>query len=231
MMDLVTAISWMGTASGVILLSAPITTIRGLAAAGDVGAVTCTYYTIQLLNCTSWVVYGLLVQAYAVTVSNVWGMLVAAFCSIHYLRILRLSEAVGNNPFANHTNSQRRVAMMMALIVCLLLLVIYLLATAGRPATADIVGTFSGATGVLMLTAPLERIRHIIRTKSAAVLSPSITSWGVINRATWACYAILAHDPFILVPNSIGLLVGVVSAALLWWFRTSGKAKTDSQMV
>ncbi|CUG91889.1 sugar efflux transporter, putative [Bodo saltans] len=231
-MELVTAVSWLGTATGVVLLSAPITAVRDLAASGDVGAVTCSYYVVQLLNCTSWVVYGLLVEAYAVAVSNLWGALVAIYCILVFMHTLRIAEIAGKkNPWTTYINSLRRVKIIVMLIMCLLLTINHVLQTYGRQLASHAVGTFSGFTGVLMLAAPLERIRHIITTKSATVLSVHVTFWGIVNRSTWVCFAIMAHDRYILVPNSIGLLVGGVSGVLLCWFRASRQSKTISQMV
>lgn len=232
-MTMASVVGWMGTASGVVLLSIPVVALRRIAASGDVGALTCSYYLVQLVNCMAWVVYATLVDAPAVAVSNAWGILVAVYCAVLYLRTLWKAEFEGRrNPLVSYRGSLVRVFITAAIASFFSLALLCAVSVYDRADVARAVGTLSGCTGVLMLASPLERLRHILATKSAAVLSAPVTYWGIINRGVWVTYAALTHDMFILVPNSVGLLVGCLSALLLCLYNgRPSKEKTSAQMV
>ncbi|CUG91890.1 sugar efflux transporter, putative [Bodo saltans] len=230
-MDFNTAVSWIGTVTGGLLFIAPIVTIRKLAAAKDVGAMTCVYYIMQLLNCVAWTSYGSLVGSGAVVVCNLWGGATAIYCALTYLRILRVGEAEGRkNSHVTYDRSFRLCGVALAISVgfCVILLIA---ASMSMNTANSIAGLVAGTLSVSMLASPLESVKHIIASKSAEVLSPPTLAMALLNGFVWTFYGLLTTDPFIAVPNGLGMIfTTLLGSLLLRYGRGSGVRLTSPNL-
>lgn len=186
------------------MLAAPILTAKKFTAAKDVGALTITYFCCQFLNCTGWTVYGLLIQSAPVSLCNVWGCCVSAYCCVKFLITVKAMEISGRSPISTNYVKSFRIAIYAAVASLLIVLLITLVASTNEPAATVICGAFSAAFSVVMLASPVELVRHIVTTKSADVLSPQTIGMALINAIIWFLFGLVRADPFITVPNLLG---------------------------
>jgi solute carrier family 50 (sugar transporter) len=227
-MDFNASVAWVGTFTGGLLFVAPILTIRKLAVARDVGAMTCVYYAMQLMNCVAWSSYGSLVGSSAVIACNVWGGATAIYCALTYLRILRVGEAEGRkNAVVTYERSFRLCGMALGISVVFCIFVL-MTATMSMNAAKSAAGLVAGTLSVIMLASPLESVKHIISAKNADVLSPPTIGMALINGIIWTFYGVLTTDPFIAVPNALGLIFTILLGSLLLRFGRGGGLRPTS---
>lgn len=95
----------------------------------------------------------------------------------------------------------------------------------------NIIGLAVVGIGVVMFSGPLAAIRTVLREKSTASLPFPMMVATVITTSLWTFYgAAILEDPVIWFPNMLGLLSGLVQAALFWrfGFALSGAASDET---
>lgn len=97
-----------------------------------------------------------------------------------------------------------------------------------------IVEVFSMACCVLSLLflgSPLGQIGDVVRLRDASVLLPEVTALAFLNNVLWAAYGYLHQDPYMLVPNAIGVVLCFFQLALIAYYgRTSAHLPTVAKM-
>jgi len=77
------------------------------------------------------------------------------------------------------------------------------------------VGYAAGALALWLSISPLTALKTVMETKSTAALPFGISVGVVLNNASWVTYGILvAHNPFLVAPNSVGLAAGLVQLSM-----------------
>ncbi|MCO5581626.1 hypothetical protein L7F22_035515 [Adiantum nelumboides] len=100
------------------------------------------------------------------------------------------------------------------------------------------VGTIAAVLNTAMYAAPLAamvtlmkshlvqcrmKINHfnlvnVIETKSVESMPFLLSLCTLINSCLWAIYGILKKDPFIIVPNALGVVFGIMQLTLYAWY-------------
>ncbi|RAW24690.1 hypothetical protein PC110_g18884, partial [Phytophthora cactorum] len=70
------------------------------------------------------------------------------------------------------------------------------------------------ACNVCLFASPLETMGKVIRTKSAASLPIELCLASLVAGALWSALAIGQNDMFVLTPNALGTMLGIVQVAL-----------------
>lgn len=82
----------------------------------------------------------------------------------------------------------------------------------------QIVGCIVNLNLCFFYFAPLTTIVEVCRTQSSASIHRPTTIMTILNSFFWSAYGFAVRDPFIYVPNGVGLGFGVMQAALLLLF-------------
>ncbi|KAL0307964.1 UNVERIFIED_CONTAM: Bidirectional sugar transporter SWEET5 [Sesamum angustifolium] len=75
---------------------------------------------------------------------------------------------------------------------------------------------------IMMYASPLTVMKRVIKTKSVKYMPFSLSLANFANGIVWSIYALIKLDPFVLVPNGLGTLSGLVQLVLFaTYYRTT----------
>lgn len=80
-------------------------------------------------------------------------------------------------------------------------------------------GYLADIQNFFMYLAPLEKVKQVIFTKSAASIPVLISSAIFANCSLWLATGIATSDNFIIVPNTVGATLGAIQVALFFIYR------------
>lgn len=83
-----------------------------------------------------------------------------------------------------------------------------------------VLGVLAASWGVLMAIAPLLQIRRMRERHSSRDVSMAYLGVLQFGFALWIAYGVSLENPAIILPNSVAFVVGVVTMAVAWRYRT-----------
>lgn len=200
------------TVTSVVLYLSPAPEFHRIHKAQSTGEVAVLPIVVLFVNATMWSTYGALSAAYfPVMVVNVFGVLTTiAFTSVFYRWTAERPRVA-------------RVVLAALLFLCLVAIYIILAKTGAVHQSNDdvvnVIGYISVAVNIAMYAAPLATMRTVVRTRSVASLPIALSTVSLTNGALWVAYAALANDTFVLIPNTIGVVLAAAQVALYLKFR------------
>ncbi|XP_077244056.1 nodulin MtN3 family protein isoform X1 [Tasmannia lanceolata] len=163
-------------------------------------------YLATLVNCMLWVFYGLpIVHPNSILVSTINGVGV-------------LLEAVYLTIFFIFSGQKLRMKMVKILLVEFAFMAIVISLVMKLAYTHEkrslIVGVLSVIFGTIMYAAPLGVMKMVIKTKSVKYMPFSLSLLSFLNGICWSSYALIRFDFFVVIPNGLGTLLGLVQLIL-----------------
>ena len=73
----------------------------------------------------------------------------------------------------------------------------------------DIFGPIASFMGVLMSLAPLFQVRRILERRTADDVSIAFLVVIAAGSSAWCAYGISTGDPYLIIPNSLGVITNV----------------------
>ncbi|XP_010459386.1 PREDICTED: bidirectional sugar transporter SWEET5-like [Camelina sativa] len=209
MTDAHTARTVVGVIGNVIsfgLFCAPIPTIVKIWKMKSVSEFKPDPYVATVLNCMMWTFYGLpFVQPDSLLVITINGT--GLFMELVYVTIFFI---FATSPI------RRRITIAMVIEVIFMTVVIfctlYFLHTTKQ--RSMLIGILCIVFNVVMYAAPLTVMKLVIKTKSVKYMPFFLSLANLTNGVVWLIYACLKFDPYILVPNSLGALSGIIQLIL-----------------
>lgn len=208
-----TIVGILGNIISLVLFLSPLPTFYRIWKKKAVEQYSAMPYLATFINCGLWVLYGLpVVQPNSMLVVTINGT--GFVIEIIYLSMFLIFSAPKN----------RLRLVVIVVVECLFmaalsLLVLLLVHTPKR--RSDIVGSICMAGNILMYAAPLSVMKMVIATKSVEYMPFFLSLFSFLNGLCWTAYALIRFDPFILVPNSIGSLLGLAQLLLYATFYRS----------
>lgn len=89
------------------------------------------------------------------------------------------------------------------------------------PTVSDTLAVLAASWGVLMAIAPALQIRRIIERRSSDDVSIGYLAVLLVGFVLWVGYGISLPNLAIVVPNSVALIVGIVTVLVARRYRTS----------
>ncbi|KAF3437051.1 hypothetical protein FNV43_RR19804 [Rhamnella rubrinervis] len=178
-------------------------------------------YVATVLNCAMWVIYGLpSVHPDSILVITINGLGLAI--EVIYVAIY----------FTYATWAKRR-KICIILAVEAVFLVIILVVTLHFFHTTDDRSMFVGILciifNVVMYASPLTVMRMVLKTKSVKYMPFFLSLANFCNGVVWVIYALLKFDQYILIPNSLGTVSGLVQLVLYATFYKTTQWDEDDQ--
>ncbi|MCO5595041.1 hypothetical protein L7F22_049078 [Adiantum nelumboides] len=115
------------------------------------------------------------------------------------------------------TTLAKRVKMLIIISVILVsygIIIVLTLTVLPVDRRALFVGTIAAVLNTAMYAAPLAAMKNVIETKSVESMPFLLSLCTLINSCLWAIYGILKKDPFIIVPNALGVVFGILQLTL-----------------
>ncbi|KAJ4712310.1 Bidirectional sugar transporter SWEET [Melia azedarach] len=201
-----TIVGIIGNVISLGLFLSPIPTMVKIAKQKSVGNFKPDPYTATVLNCAMWVFYGLpIVHPDSTLVITING---AGF----------VIELVYVTIFLIYSNWTKRRKIVIALILEAIFIAVMVFVTLFFFQTTKdrsmIVGLVCVVFNIIMYAAPLTVMKMVIQTKSVKYLPLPLALANLCNGAIWAIYALLRFDPYVLIPNGLGTISGLVQLIL-----------------
>eukprot|EP01060_Flectonema_neradi_P039527 TRINITY_DN8736_c0_g1_i1.p1 TRINITY_DN8736_c0_g1~~TRINITY_DN8736_c0_g1_i1.p1 ORF type:complete len:260 (+),score=45.07 TRINITY_DN8736_c0_g1_i1:19-798(+) len=193
-----------------LVFFSPLATMRSIREKRSTGDLPMLPYTMMACNGFLWMCYGGLVGDTTVIAANVSALCLGLFYCTVFLKH-RSPTANIQTPLLLAGTAAAAVASMVTLLP--------------HQAAIDAVGMTGCGVVVAMFGGPLQSIKKVIAEKSTASLPFPMAVATCANCLAWALYGMLVADPYIYLPNMLGLLSGITQLALFAKFGfTDGKS-------
>lgn len=186
------------------LSSAP--TVCGIIKKKSTGALSGDLYVFKLFNCLLWIFYGLPMvhpNHFWVLLTNACGAGLALIYIVSYLC---------------YASKRQKFIIVgeLLVIVSLFALLVGLLLNLQRSQAVRILiaGTICAIISSFMHLSLLFQIKMVLQTKDTKYMYPFASLGAFLKGAIWTAYGAVEFDPFILVPNGVGILTGIFQCIL-----------------
>ena len=235
-----TALSWstiilayvcpsIGAVLAGIMFAAPVEDLRRALVKGSLGPLNPVTWAFTTGNCLGWCAYAYYTRDPFVFAANLPGLIISFWLNLgasklQYLELIqeKQQEAVVHSNASSATMVPQETLFLRILVVWSFVLVwvgwLY-----PSSYSAHVVGLVVNINLVAFYGAPLHTIMTVIETKcSDSIHVPTmVLNWT--NTSFWLAYSVARRDPVIMVPNGLGLMLGIVQGLLSLWFPRSGR--------
>ncbi|WOK91367.1 hypothetical protein Cni_G00058 [Canna indica] len=170
-------------------------------------------YLATLVNCMLWLLYGLpMVHPHSTWILTVNGAgLVIEL--IYVLIFLGFSEGEG------------RLRVLLVLVAEVVFVggasAVILVLVHSHEHRSLIAGVLCVIFGTVMYAAPLSVMRQVIKSRSVEFMPLSLSLGYLLNGLCWTTYAIIHFDPFLTIPNCLGVAFALAQLVLHMMYRES----------
>ncbi|XP_068638548.1 bidirectional sugar transporter SWEET6b-like [Aristolochia californica] len=163
-------------------------------------------YLATILNCALWIFYGLPIvhpnSILVVTTNGIGFVLEAVFLTIYFT-------------FANKKQRWRMIVILLIEIVFIAVVVIIVLTVAHtHKQRSSIVGILCLIFNCAMYASPLTIMKTVIKTKSVKYMPFYLSLTNFLNGICWTIYGLIYFDPFLVIPNGSGVILGAIQLIL-----------------
>jgi solute carrier family 50 (sugar transporter) len=211
---------------------------------GSLGALNPFPFPFVCGNCLGWTVYGYYTRDPFVVAANLPGLILSIWLNsgaskLQYLEMCELRKQRESNQVvwdASHpiedsladdhevlmtdTNEQEDLFVMvpqeralMRVLVIWSVVIVY----AGWFSTfnpSNVIGCIVNLNLVVLYGAPLQTMHTVISSKSAATIHSPTMMMNWLNTSFWISYGVARRDTIIIVPNVLGLTLGLIQGLL-----------------
>lgn len=207
-----------GSVLGTILFFSQYPSFRSMQASNSPGSTNILPLLMLHTNCILWVAYGFILSAYALIPINILGVLITLLYFFIYYSVAspkqrKVFEIIF---FADNTFA-----------MCWIGFVTYALPALNVKQMVPL-GIVANIYNIAFFAAPLTTIYTVIKEKSTSSLSFPLTVMSFACACFWGVFGIGHHDPFIYVPNAIGVIFGGMQVALFAVYRKSAVKASPS---
>ncbi|XP_059299962.1 bidirectional sugar transporter SWEET5-like [Lycium barbarum] len=216
-----TVVGIIGNVISFFLFLSPAPTFVKIVKAKSVMEFNSDPYVATILNCAVWVFYGMPFvhpDSLLVITINGFGLCIELF----YVAIF----------FIYSDWAKRRkiiIALIIEAIFMALLIFVTLTFLHGTKDRSMLIGIVAIVFNVIMYTSPLTVMKKVITTKSVKYMPFYLSLANFANGIVWSAYALLKFDPYILIPNGLGSLSGLVQLVLYGTFYKTTNWNEDDQ--
>ncbi|XP_010678743.2 bidirectional sugar transporter SWEET5 [Beta vulgaris subsp. vulgaris] len=170
-------------------------------------------YVATILNCAMWILYGLpFVHPNNILVATING--IGLFIELVYVII-----------FLIYSDGLKRRKITIALFIEAIFFVVVLLITRYVFHSTDhrtiFVGVLCVIFNIMMYFSPLTVMRQVIKSKSVKYMPFWLSVTNFLNGACWTAYACIHIDVWMVIPNGLGTISGVIQLILYACFYKS----------
>ncbi|KMT00149.1 hypothetical protein BVRB_1g019690 [Beta vulgaris subsp. vulgaris] len=97
----------------------------------------------------------------------------------------------------------------LAALICITILVFH-----SHTSRSNFVGIFCDVFGIILYGSPLTVMFKVVKTKSVKFMPLSLSLAGFFNGIIWSAYAFIRFDPYILIGNGVGAILGCIQLIL-----------------
>ncbi len=83
----------------------------------------------------------------------------------------------------------------------------------------ETIGLIASFFAILMFTSTIDQMRDIIRDKTSHTVSPLLYGLMILNCTFWVIYGFGINSIYIIIPNSIGAILGFITLIVIFKYR------------
>ncbi|KAG3118347.1 hypothetical protein PI124_g1457 [Phytophthora idaei] len=199
----------LATCSSLMLYVSPWPEFRRIQRRRSPGDVSLLPVVMLFCNAFMWCVYGCVADnIFPLVVINAFGVCTSLIFSAIYVRWGSTEQRI----YARRLWLGAGTAMLLASAYAVL--GVYGATNQQPVEIAATLGFVCVACNVCLFASPLETMGKVIRTKSAASLPIELCLASLVAGALWSALTIGQNDMFVLTPNALGTMLGIVQVAL-----------------
>ncbi|KRX17999.1 Sugar transporter SWEET1, partial [Trichinella nelsoni] len=161
-------------------------------------------FAMCAVSCFFWLQYGILKHDRTIVLINLVGFI---------LQVLYYAVLYSHSKQKNFIH-----LIMLAGILACSALQYYLMKSTNHNTTLNNLGKMCLVLNVLNFASPLAVLKEVIKTKSCECLPLPLCAANLIVAAQWFLYGLLVSDPYIKIPNMIGIALAVFQLSLFFIF-------------
>lgn len=185
------------------LLLSPINVCRKVAAAKSVGSLKSAPFFAVTNACVAWLAFGIQLQDLVIILPNAMGLGLSAYYLHTYANNCKDPSALR----PSFLGSGLLAAGVTGAVV------------AFPEQSVTYIGYLASALAVWLSVSPLTALKTVVQEKSTAALPLGISVGVVLNNASWVAYGLcVAHNPFLVFPNGLGLTAGLLQLSMFGFY-------------
>lgn len=171
-------------------------------------------FVMLVCNGFIWAMYGILASDSLVSFANI--------CSI-VLGIIYVGIFYNYCHNKMRKNQMARTVGGAFLLMTLLFMVIFNMQDVKQ--SINYLGLLGSLTAILLMASPLSSAKQVIKDQTSKYLPIPAVITSFFNAFAWTLYGLIIKDPFISVPNTLGLIAAVIQICLLFAFPRDNDGK------
>lgn len=199
--------------SNVMFQISPFTQVKQFAIKGDTGDMDPAPLLSILYGGCQWCFYGL----FAYLVTNKTGFLVLVYSNI-LGAVLGVYYIFGFHRNCKNEKVFQKLRMYYQFVVSLVVAQICAMMSLQRERALFFCGLVSSAWSVIGAFSMLATLPVILETRCSGTINLPLLTVGALSAVLWLVCGIMLWDPWITVPNAMGLVISGFAFSLLWRF-------------
>ncbi|OWZ05633.1 hypothetical protein PHMEG_00022244 [Phytophthora megakarya] len=186
----------LAAATSLGMICSPVLSIFRIHKNKDVGVASVIPLASLLANTHNWVLYGYMVKNWF---PIFWVFVFGDFAALFYMAV-----------YWWYTTERRYVLRVLAVVTTFLLVVTTYAVVGGL----GYLGIICDVVAVCLYGAPMEKLLHVLKYKSAVFINVHMVIAGLSNNVMWIVYGIVTDNWYIISPNMFHITVNSSTLAL-----------------
>ncbi|KAL1541508.1 bidirectional sugar transporter SWEET5-like [Salvia divinorum] len=179
-------------------------------------------YLVTVLNCAMWCLYGMPSvhpdSLLVITINSIGLIIESIYVGVFFL-------------YSNTWPKRQAILLFLVGEAVFFFIVVFItfFFLQGTTNRSMLVGLICIAMNIGMYAAPLTVMARVIKTKSVKYLPFYLSLANFANGIIWSIYALIKFDSYILIPNGLGTVSGLVQLMLFgYYYKTTNWDEDDS---
>ncbi|XP_074311110.1 bidirectional sugar transporter SWEET5-like [Silene latifolia] len=220
----------LGNITSTFLFLSPISTCKEIHKKKSIGQFSPLIYLAMVLNCGLWLAYGLFLNGsnrLFVLTTNGLGLFLSLIYTIFFAY------------YADKENRKRILVLLfivleiviLACVVTSIVLVFFTSKNLRKHRGSVILGSLGVMANLFLYASPLSIAKKVIKTKNVEYWPCSTSLASFLNGLVWTIYATCPRNTFILIPNILGCMLGLIQLIIYAKFKNNAiDLESDPEM-
>lgn len=181
-----------------------------------------------------WIIYAYYKQDPYILASNLPGFLLSLWLNVGAVKIQYLLEErkTEEHSSVRFVPQERLLSKVILVWAAISVWVGWIMpSTSCTYSPAEVVGILVNFNLVFFYAAPLQSISNVVRTKSSDSIHVQSVLMNIVNTTFWVIYGMAKKDLIIIIPNALGLLLGLAQASVCLVYPRRGENETGDDDV
>jgi solute carrier family 50 protein (sugar transporter) len=213
-----------------IMFAAPVQDLREGLKKGSLGVLNPLTWAMMTGNCLGWVAYAYYTHDPFVLAANLPGFIISLWLNFGAIK-LQYYDLMKSKQVPESLTMVPQETILLRILVIWSFVLLWVGWWHPTLNSSHIVGLVVNVNLVFFYGAPLHTIKKVVETKcSDSIHVPTmVLNWS--NTSFWLAYGVARKDPIILIPNALGLLLGLMQGLLCLLYPRSGQQVLVQQEV